>query len=285
MPELPEVEVVRRGLEPHLVGKSFRDIDVRHPRAIRGIDGGAGQLIAALAGQTVQQVRRRGKFLWLELGNSTPDQPCLVVHLGMSGQMLIKDSDVQPTTHARICTTLDDGTQLWFVDQRTFGYWLPTTLVDVGTGVIPSTITHIARDLLDPELDVDKLSRRISAKNSEIKKLLLNQEIVAGIGNIYADEMLWAAQIHPRTPGSNLSKKKITHLMQAGQTVMRAALEQGGTSFDELYVNVNGESGYFDVRLNAYGQHNKPCDRCGTEIIKEKFTNRSSHFCPQCQRL
>ncbi|MDO4632189.1 MAG: bifunctional DNA-formamidopyrimidine glycosylase/DNA-(apurinic or apyrimidinic site) lyase [Corynebacterium sp.] len=289
MPELPEVEVVRRGLAEHIHQRTFTDVAVHHLRAIRGIEGGAPELEATLIDATVTNLARRGKFLWLELGPQQAGEPVLLVHLGMSGQMLIKEPDAGPVDpnfkHCRIQTRLDDDNQLWFVDQRTFGYWLPAHLTDAGQGLVPHTMTHIARDLLDPELDLKQVVTKLKAKHLEIKKLLLNQEIIAGIGNIYADEMLWEARIHPNTPADCISKTKLTELLTAGQQVMRGALAQGGTSFDALYVNVNGQSGYFDVQLQAYGQDGLPCSRCGTTLVKEKFTNRSSHYCPRCQRL
>ncbi|MDF5819811.1 bifunctional DNA-formamidopyrimidine glycosylase/DNA-(apurinic or apyrimidinic site) lyase [Corynebacterium felinum] len=297
MPELPEVEVVRRGLDTHVRGRRFASVDCLHPRAIRGLEGGEDQLKVLLVGQEVISLQRRGKFLWLVLGKGDSasqsevlgDGECLLVHLGMSGQMLIKDAaadaDDPNFRHLRMRARLDDGQQLWFVDQRTFGYWLPCELVQIATGVVPRTVTHIARDLLDPQLCLSTLARGIKAQRGEIKKVLLNQEIVAGIGNIYADEMLFAATLHPRQPAHRISEKRLVELLRHGQDVMLRALEQGGTSFDELYVNVNGQSGYFDLSLHAYGQHGRGCDRCGEILVREKFGNRSSHFCPACQRL
>lgn len=288
MPELPEVEVVRRGLAEHLVGHRMESVDVRHPRAVRRSPGGPAQVQSQLTGSTVTSLDRRGKFVWALLDDA-PGAPCLLVHLGMSGQMLIKGPDAGPGDanygHARVVVRLSDGNQLWFVDQRTFGYWNPCAVVDTPTGAVPHPIIHIARDLMDEQLGIVTLAKTLSAKRLEIKKLLLNQEIVSGIGNIYADEMLWAARIHPRTPACEIGQERLEGLLRAGREVMAAALDRGGTSFDSLYVNVNGASGYFSVCLNAYGQTGAPCPRCGTPIVREKFTNRSSHLCPSCQRL
>lgn len=295
MPELPEVEVVRRGLTPFVLGATIIDVAVEHPRSIRTVEGGAGELIGSIQGREITRIGRRGKFLWFELadhGDSTcgASQQGLLIHLGMSGQMLIKTHDSTLHSHRRIRTTIvrpdaQESYELWFVDQRTFGYWAPTTFVETAHGCVPEQITHIARDLLDPQLEREDLARLIRTKNSEIKRVLLNQEIVSGIGNIYADDMLWAAQIHPQTPASHLSVAQLSNLLEHGQRVMNAALVQGGTSFDSLYVNVNGQSGYFDVSLHAYGQQGRACDRCGMNIIREKFANRSSHFCPRCQLM
>lgn len=285
MPELPEVEVVRRGLVPHIQQCTIDSVEVLHPRAVRGMAGGAAELQAQLEGAIITTVARRGKFLWLELAEHAVGEPAVVVHLGMSGQMLVKETAGADSKHLRIRTLLSNDKELWFVDQRTFGYWLSTELVDVGRGIVPATVSHIARDLLDPVIDLDEVVARLKTRDLEIKKLLLNQEVVAGIGNIYADEMLWAAGIHPNHKAKRISCDQLKQLLMAGQDVMRRALEQGGTSFDELYVNVNGQSGYFAVSLNAYGQTGKPCLRCGREIVRIKFTNRSSHLCPNCQRV
>ncbi|AIT89460.1 bifunctional DNA-formamidopyrimidine glycosylase/DNA-(apurinic or apyrimidinic site) lyase [Corynebacterium ulcerans] len=284
MPELPEVEVVRRGLECHAVGKTLTSITVSHPRAVRYTEGGAQEIEARLHGRSLSSVHRRGKFLWFVLDDSC----ALMVHLGMSGQMLIKHADAHSHPHTRIRCSLSDEEargELWFVDQRTFGYWRLAELTYAHNRLVPEPMAHIAADLLEPVQDLMATARLIKSKHVEIKKLLLNQEIVAGIGNIYADEMLWSAQIHPRQKAHRLSLSAIHSLLREGQIVMNKALLQGGTSFDSLYVNVNGESGYFDVSLHAYGQEGRPCGRCGCAVMREKFSNRSSHFCPQCQRL
>lgn len=274
MPELPEVEVVRRGLQEHAAGRVLGGTEVLHPRVVRH-DASARDVEKRLDGSLVLGVHRRGKFLWLDLG-----EDALLVHLGMSGQMLIKDADAVLGRHVRARTHLDDQQQLWFVDQRTFGYWSLSPLIDAQ----PTAIAHIAPDLLDPRLDVEAVARRMKTKDSEIKRVLLDQGIISGIGNIYADEMLWRAGVHGGQRASRMSVARLVELLEAGQEVMDAALLQGGTSFDDLYVNVNGESGYFEVSLNAYGQQGKPCKRCGELIVKEKFMGRGSHFCPACQK-
>lgn len=283
MPELPEVEVVRRGLATHITGARIEAIQVFHPRAVRNTPGGPAQVEAMLDGATVQAVRRRGKFMWLELGHGA-DQPAelpVIVHLGMSGQMLIKDPGTPQHKHLRIWAKLSSGQELWFVDQRTFGYWEPA---DFGPDGLPAAIAHIAPDLLDPTLDLRGLARTIKARNTPIKRVLMDQHVVSGIGNIYADEMLWEARIHPLIPAKRMSLGRVEKLLEVGREVMRRALAQGGTSFDALYVNVNGESGYFDVSLNAYGRTGKPCPRCGEPIARLVDVGRSGHFCRRCQR-
>ncbi|ALP50523.1 bifunctional DNA-formamidopyrimidine glycosylase/DNA-(apurinic or apyrimidinic site) lyase [Corynebacterium glutamicum] len=284
MPELPEVEVVRRGLEDHMVGHTIVSATVLHPRAARNQLGGGPEIEANIAGLRVSAAKRRGKFLWLELidapsGETRPDLG-LLVHLGMSGQMLIKEPDAPISPHLRAKVELDNGDEVWFVDQRTFGYWWLGDLVDG----VPERVSHIATDVLDESADFFAIARNLKSRKSEIKRLLLNQEIVSGIGNIYADEMLWQAKIHPLQRADRLSLARLEELLQAGKDVMTKALAQGGTSFDALYVNVNGNSGYFALSLNAYAQTGEPCGRCRTLIIRESFMNRGSHYCPNCQK-
>lgn len=273
MPELPEVEVVRRGLQQHLAGRTITAVRVHHPRAVRRHEAGAGDLTARLLGTTITGTGRRGKYLWLTLGGDE----ALVVHLGMSGQMLL--GPVTRTEHIRIAALLDDGTALSFVDQRTFGGWMLTDLVDG----VPAPVAHIARDPLDPEFDRDAVVNVLRHKHSEIKRQLLDQTVVSGIGNIYADESLWRAKVNGARLAEKLSRPKLAELLDHAADVMRDALAQGGTSFDSLYVNVNGESGYFDRSLDAYGRDGLPCRRCGAVMRREKFMNRSSFYCPKCQ--
>ncbi len=275
MPELPEVEVVRRGLEPALVGRRIESVAVLHPRPVRRHAPGPDDFAATLVGRRFEVPRRRGKFLWLPFD----DGDALLAHLGMSGQFRLDAPAAPVQRHARVLVDLDDGVQLRFVDQRMFG----GLSLSPGGADLPDEVAHIARDLLDPELDRAALAARVAGKASAIKRVLLDQTVVSGIGNIYADEALWAARVHGETPARELSAAAIDAVLDAARAVMVEALAQGGTSFDALYVNVNGESGYFDRTLNAYGRQDHPCARCGTPIVKEKFTNRSSHFCPQCQ--
>ena len=279
MPELPEVEVVRRGLQAHVVGKAITAVRVHHPRAVRRHEAGPADLSARLLGARITGTDRRGKYLWLTLDEA---DTALVVHLGMSGQMLL--GAVPNTAHLRIATVLDDGTLLSFVDQRTFGGWLLADLVTVDGSAVPVPVAHLARDPLDPQFDADAVVNVLRRKHSEIKRQLLDQTVVSGIGNIYADEALWRAKVHGSRVAATLSRRQLTAVLQAAAEVMRDALAQGGTSFDSLYVNVNGESGYFDRSLDAYGREGKNCRRCGAVIRREKFMNRSSFYCPRCQR-
>ncbi|WP_280339829.1 bifunctional DNA-formamidopyrimidine glycosylase/DNA-(apurinic or apyrimidinic site) lyase [Nocardia neocaledoniensis] len=281
MPELPEVEVVRRGLAEHAVGRVIETVTVTHPRAVRRHLGGGADLAARLTGRTIESARRRGKYLWL-----TFDEPdtALVVHLGMSGQMLVQPAGAPVEKHAHIRALLDDASELRFVDQRTFGGWTLADLVEVDGTIVPDPVAHIARDPLDPLFDTEAVVAAIRAKNTEIKRVLLDQTVVSGIGNIYADEALWRAGLHGTRIAAELTRPVVRTLLAAVTAVMTEALAVGGTSFDALYVNVNGESGYFSRSLAAYGRVNEPCDRCGTLLIREQFMNRSSFSCPKCQR-
>lgn len=288
MPELPEVEVVRRGLQAHVVGKTITAVRVHHPRAVRRHEAGPADLTARLLDARITGTDRRGKYLWLLLDADT----ALVVHLGMSGQMLLgagtpsreaARGKVPRAEHVRISALLDDGTVLSFADQRTFGGWMLADLVEVDGSVVPEPVAHLARDPLDPRYDVDAVVKVLRGKHSELKRQLLDQQVVSGIGNIYADEALWRAKVNGFRLAATLTRRQLTAVLDAAADVMRDALAQGGTSFDSLYVNVNGESGYFDRSLDAYGREGESCRRCGAVIRREKFMNRSSFYCPKCQ--
>jgi formamidopyrimidine-DNA glycosylase len=278
MPELPEVEVVRRGLQAHVVGRTITAVRVHHHRAVRRHEAGPADLTARLLDARITGTDRRGKYLWLTLDDG---DFALVVHLGMSGQMLL--GTVPNAGHLRIAAVLDDGTTLSFVDQRTFGGWLLADLVNVDGSVVPAPVAHLARDPLDPRFDIDSVVNVLRGKHSEIKRQLLDQTVVSGIGNIYADEALWRAKVNGARIADTLTRSKLTAVLESAAEVMRDALAQGGTSFDSLYVNVNGQSGYFDRSLNVYGREGKPCRRCGAVVRREKFMNRSSYYCPRCQ--
>lgn len=293
MPELPEVEVVRRGLQQHVAGRTIERVEVRHPRAVRRHDAGPGDFAARLGGATVTAAERRGKYLWLPLARTgsaaagMPATEALLGHLGMSGQLLVQSPDAPDEVHLRVRLRFaDGGPELRFVDQRTFGGLAVVDLVDEPDGLqsVPVPVLHIARDPLDPRFDEAATVRRIRRRTSEIKRVLLDQTALSGVGNIYADEALWRARLHGSRRADLLAAPRVRELLAHVHSVMVEALDQGGTSFDALYVNVNGQSGYFDRRLNAYGQEGEPCPRCGTAIRRIPFMNRSSYFCPACQR-
>lgn len=277
MPELPEVETVRRGLSHLVRGYRIDDVKELHLRVRKS---SSMMPLSALNGARILDIARRGKFLWFIL-----DRPeVLVAHLGMSGQFLISSRDRPAARHVRAEFTLSRGLRrrsLVFNDQRTFG-WLSIEQTKEG---IPTSAQHIARDPFDPSFDIAGLIQNFKRRNVKIKSALLNQEIMSGVGNIYADEALWRARVHPESLASVLSPKKIQSVIERAIEVMSEAIEQGGTSFDDMYVHVNGESGFFDQSLSAYGQTNEPCPRCGTPIRRIIVGQRSSHFCPRCQRL
>jgi formamidopyrimidine-DNA glycosylase len=298
MPELPEVEVVRRGLEAHVLGRTIKAVEVLHPRPVRRHAGGPADFESRLTGRTFTAAHRRGKYLWLALD----DGGALLGHLGMSGQMLVQPPGVPDERNLRVRFLLAEPDsprrsapghadeevsivsdypelELRFVDQRMFG----GLAVSEGGAVLPPEIAHIARDPLDAEFDDDAFVRRVRRSDSGIKRLLLNQSIVSGVGNIYADEGLWIARVHGERPGSRLRRSDVERVLTGCREVMLEALGLGGTSFDALYVNVNGQSGYFERSLKVYGREAEPCLRCGTPIRRVSFMNRSSFFCPVCQ--
>ncbi|MEV0258427.1 bifunctional DNA-formamidopyrimidine glycosylase/DNA-(apurinic or apyrimidinic site) lyase [Streptomyces sp. NPDC050732] len=280
MPELPEVEVVRRGLERWVSGRVVSDVQVLHPRAVRRHVAGGTDFGDRLAGHRIGLAQRRGKYLWLPLADSAQS---VLAHLGMSGQLLVQPHDAADEKHLRIRVRFDDtqGTELRFVDQRTFG---GLSLHDNTPDGLPDVIAHIARDPLDDAFDDDAFHVALRRRRTTIKRALLDQSLISGVGNIYADEALWRAKLHYERPTGTLTRPRTAELLAHVRDVMHAALAVGGTSFDSLYVNVNGESGYFDRSLDAYGRENEPCRRCGTPIRRRPWMNRSSYFCPRCQR-
>jgi formamidopyrimidine-DNA glycosylase len=290
MPELPEVEVVRVGLEPALVGASIDSVEIFDARSLKRHDARRGDFAAMLEGRTVVSANRRGKFLWFPLDTGE----ALVAHLGMSGQVLLRSPEAAPDRHLRlrflVTHPLQGQLAINFVDQRIFGSMAVDELVSQRIGLdhnevlVPSQAAHIALDPVDPTFDDEAFLARLRTKSTGIKRALLDQTLISGIGNIYADEALWASRVYFDTPASALTTKKARILLAEVRHVLSKALAEGGTSFDAQYVNVNGESGYFSHSLNAYGQQGKPCPRCGTELRRVSFMNRGSHYCPRCQK-
>ena len=275
MPELPEVEVVRRGLQSFVVGHTIERVRVLHPRQVRRHLAGARDFEDQLADQGVVGANRRGKYLWLSLDSGD----AVLGHLGMSGQLLVRPRAADPERHLRAVLELSEGRDLRFVDQRMFG----GLLVSPDGAELPPEIAHIARDPIDPAFDEATFFASVRRRRTGVKRALLDQTLVSGVGNIYADEALWAARLHYARPTETLRRREVERLLDEVRGVMARALEQGGTSFDALYVNVNGESGYFERSLAAYGQGGEPCPRCGTPIRRDPFMNRSSYTCPRCQ--
>jgi formamidopyrimidine-DNA glycosylase len=276
VPELPEVETVRQGLARWVTGRRIATVEVRHPRAIRRHLPGAAHFAQVLADRTVLDVRRRGKYLWLPLDSGD----AIVGHLGMSGQLLLQPATAADELHLRVRFTFADaGAQLRFVDQRTFG----GLAVSEGGAELPGEIAHIARDPLDPDFSDAGFAAALRRRRTEVKRALLDQNLISGVGNIYADEALWRARLHGTRPTDALTGPAAARLLGHVREVLAEAIRAGGTSFDALYVNVNGESGYFDRSLNVYGREGLPCHHCGAPIQREAFMNRSSYSCPRCQ--
>ncbi|MFG2288805.1 bifunctional DNA-formamidopyrimidine glycosylase/DNA-(apurinic or apyrimidinic site) lyase [Streptomyces sp. NPDC048595] len=312
MPELPEVEVVRRGLERWVSGRTIDAVEVRHPRAIRRHTAGAADFAARLEGLRIGTAHRRGKYLWLPVTGGGPAAQtaaeglapvvtpsvthglAILAHLGMSGQLLVQPHAAPDEKHLRIRVRFADtvtpapagaeGTELRFVDQRTFGGLSLHDTVPGDAEQLPDVIAHIARDPLDPAFDDAAFHDALRRRRTTIKRALLDQTLISGVGNIYADEALWRSRLHYDRPTATFTRPRTAELLGHVRDVMNAALAVGGTSFDSLYVNVNGESGYFDRSLDAYGREDEPCRRCGTPIRRRAWMNRSSYFCPRCQR-
>jgi formamidopyrimidine-DNA glycosylase len=288
VPELPEVEVVRAGLQPAVDGATISSVTVFDERSLRRHDGPSEDFIDRLVGRTLLVPERRGKFIWIPLDGG---DEALAIHLGMSGQVLLRSrevDDVRTRIRLEIAHPVHGELRVNFVDQRIFGSMAIVALVgavDQPAQRIPTHVTHIGRDPLDPFFDRAVVLARLAKTSSGIKRVLLDQTVMSGVGNIYADEALWAAKVHYAQPASSLSRVVAGRVLDEVRHVLEKALAEGGTSFDAQYVNVNGASGYFSHSLNAYGQQGEPCLRCGTPIVREQFMNRGSHFCPRCQRL
>jgi formamidopyrimidine-DNA glycosylase len=275
VPELPEVETVRSGLEKHVVGRRIESVEVLHPRAVRRHLEGPADFAARMRGRRFDGARRRGKYLWLPVGDDA-----LLAHLGMSGQLLIEPPGEPLSPHVRVRFSFDDsGPDLRFTDQRTFGH----LLLAADGAQLPPVIAHIAPDPLETAFDAAWFAGRLRSRRTGIKRALLDQSLISGVGNIYADEALWRAKLHFARAADRLRAGEVSRLLGAVREVFAEALMAGGTSFDSLYVNINGESGYFDRSLNAYGREGEPCPRCGTPIRRDPFMNRSSYTCPTCQ--
>jgi len=310
VPELPEVDVVRAGLAPAVTGATVTAVTVFDERSLKRHAGPSEDFVARLSGATFDEPRRRGKFLWIPIrehqaettdpeapasearASESPASEALVIHLGMSGQVLLRDPDAPLDRLTRIGIAINSPVfgrvRVDFVDQRIFGSMAIDDLVqtpDVPDESVPSQVGHIARDPLDPYFSDTAFFAKLARRNTGIKRALLDQTLISGIGNIYADEALWASRIHYDQPTSTLSRPRAKTLLAEVRLVLGKALAEGGTSFDAQYLNVNGESGYFSHSLNAYGQQGQPCPRCGRPIVREQFMNRGSHFCAYCQKV
>jgi formamidopyrimidine-DNA glycosylase len=279
VPELPEVETVRAGLDRWVVGRRIEQVEVFGARTLRRYPPGAAEFAARLAGREVVAARRRGKFLWLPLDDGAQ----LLAHLGMSGQLLVVEPGTPDGAHLRARFSFDDhGAQLRFVDQRTFGgLWIADAGLDEWG--VPHALAGVAPDPFEPAFDADRWSVALRRRRTGVKRALLDQGLISGIGNIYADESLWRSRLHFARATERLRRPEVDRLLAAMREVMGAATAAGGTSFDALYVAVNGQSGWFDRDLEVYGREGEPCSRCGSAIVRVPFANRSSYLCPSCQ--
>lgn len=304
MPELPEVESVRRGVDEWTAGTTITGAEVADPRILgttsqRRIDpSAASEFVTAVTGSHILGAERRGKFMWLSLGEGTvhsaggvaAGQPMprpelgILVHLGMSGQLRIHTPGEEIHRHTRAILHLDSERELRFVDQRIFGHIGLQPLVHGYGRLVPASAVHIAADPLEPAFDPERVVTELAKKRTAIKAALLDQTLISGIGNIYADEALFRAGVHPLAVPARTRKSRLVEVLESATKVMSDALAEGGTSFDALYVNVNGESGYFDRALLVYGRGGQECVRCGTEIVKITVGGRGTHFCPNCQK-
>lgn len=300
MPELPEVETVRSGLAKTMLNATLTGVIVHDDRSLKRHLSGPGDFRSKLVGKRVFDVVRRGKFLWLPLGDEA-----LVGHLGMSGQLLVRERGYRQDPLNRVTIEFESkkgkAYELRFVDQRIFGSLLIDELIATEDGLaggfsavgnkkmpwqnlIPRSAHHIARDPLDELFDQERVVAKMQKRQSGIKRVLLDQNLISGVGNIYADESLWLARLHFDRIAAEISKAKLHALLESVREVLSKAVAKGGTSFDTQYKNVNGESGYFSQELFAYGQQDLPCARCLTPIRRVSWANRGSHFCPRCQR-
>ncbi len=271
MPELPEVETVVRELRESLVGVAIIEVEVAWPRTVASPD--PDEFASALTRQEVTRVDRRGK--WIHIGLSRGQS--LLIHLRMTGRLLLTSDECPDERHLRVRFKLADGRTLWFCDTRKFGrMWLvddaQTVLGELGPEPLGDGFTAVL------------LQRMLTPRRGRIKPLLLNQRIVAGLGNIYADEVLWRARIHPLRRADRLSAGEVRRLHASIQAVLRRAIASRGTTLDDgAFVGAHGEAGEFAERLAVYGRKGEPCRRCGSPVERIRLGQRSTHLCPNCQ--
>ncbi len=275
MPELPEVETTRRSLAPVLEQASIRAVQVSRDRMLRR-QSNPEDFVRRLQGQGIVTVGRHGKFLMTTLGNDIT----WVTHLGMSGRISLVESAAPVVAHSNVIVTLDSGIDFRFVDPRTFGFVAAYTPAELAE----SSIARLGRDALVDLPRSNVLRTLLAGRQAPIKALLLDQGVVAGIGNIYADEALHRASISPHRPGGSLTSAEAKALRRAIKDTLQHALRWGGTSLDDLaYLLPDGRTGDYVNRLRAYGREGEPCRRCGGVITRDVLRGRSSFWCPRCQ--
>jgi formamidopyrimidine-DNA glycosylase len=271
MPELPEVETALRGIAPYLTGKRISGLEVREPRLRWPVPAGLAEVVV---GRRITDVRRRGKYLLIELGGGT-----LLVHLGMSGSLRVLPRDTPPGTHDHIDVQLDSGRCLRLRDPRRFGAFLWLT----GPPERHPLLRHLGPEPLGPELNGDYLFALSRGRHAAVKTFLMDAQVVAGIGNIYANESLFLAGIHPGRPCNRISRARYRVLADRVKQVLEAAIAKGGTTLRD-FVREDGSTGYFSLSLAVYGRAGAACPKCGGTIRQRRIGQRSSFYCPRCQR-
>lgn len=281
MPELPEVETIRHGLEKQALNHRIQEVLGTGSRLVRNNPQGMADLHAHLEGAQITAVSRRGKFMWMELEES---DFALVIHLGMSGQVRVRRrAPKERIAHEHVRLLLDNGTVVSFVDPRTFGHLTISQLHEDATGrLVPKIMRAVAPDPFE-DVPMEVFTNALAKTRRHVKTALLDQSVVSGIGNIYADEALFRARFHGTVRGVDLEEESAAALIDAARLVMGRALRAGGTSFDALYVDTEGNPGYFERSLRVYGRVGRPCRDCGTLIEREVLGGRSHFFCPRCQ--
>ncbi len=276
MPELPEVESTRRFLEPALTGRRIVAAEVRRPRMVRRQEH-PDDFSARVTGRTIRRLRRHGKFLMADLSGDL----VWVTHLGMSGRVSLARKGDPESPHTNVIVRVGGGVEMRLVDPRTFGFVVAYTPEELAA----SPLGRLGPDAYADLPRVAELARRLAGRTAPIKALLLDQNVVAGLGNIYADEALHRAGIAPERPAGSLTKEELGRLRRAIRVTLDAGLRWGGTSLDDLaYLLPDGRAGEFASRLRVYGKEGQPCPVCGTPIQRVVLRQRSTHWCPQCQR-
>jgi formamidopyrimidine-DNA glycosylase len=275
MPELPEVETVRRALEPHLVGRLFDRVEIGDPRLVRPFDPVV--VAAELEGERVQALERRGKYLIVRFESGR----VLLIHLRMTGSLRhARGGLLADDPHRRAVVRLDDGSDVAYRDVRRFGTWQLLEPEEVD----PYLAERLGREPLERAFTKRRLAERLAGRRAPLKVALLDQRTVAGLGNIYVDEALWRAQLHPLRPAGTLDDDELARLTRAIKDALRAGVARQGASLRD-YSTPDGRRGRMQERFRVYGREGEPCMRCGTPIEKIRAGGRGTCYCPFCQRL
>jgi formamidopyrimidine-DNA glycosylase len=273
VPELPEVETIRAGLEPHLVGRTFERVEIADPRLTRPHD--PREVAAELAGETVKALERRGKYLIVRFETGR----ALLIHLRMTGSLLlVRDGSVAEDPYRRAVVNLDNGSDVAYRDVRRFDTWL---LLEPGE-LEPYLASRVGVEPLSRSLTAKSLAERIARRRAPVKALLLDQRLFAGVGNIYADEALWWARIHPLRPGHDLTAEELSVIVRNIRRALRLGIARQGATLRD-YRGADGAQGSMQTEFRVYGREGEPCPRCGTPIEKTRAGGRGTWYCPNCQ--